>query len=210
VIIGGIALFLFQRFEENVAKQLTFAVYILGLLVETWFTDNVKKIKTGPKRAGRPAPSPPAPGQIWPSAPPSDRYDSGDVLMVLGVFIPSAIMADAFFFTNWLDLPPASAGPGELDLGAVAVVVKIVASLLALAIAFLGPVVVSVFLYIGLTSWMEERAADRRRASGAVDQQARGVGCLAFVAAAVICLLGYGHFFLSYAFYDALGALRTQ
>ena len=57
VIIGGVALYLFQRFEENIAKQLTFAVYIVVLFVETWFTDSAKELKPGPKRASRPAAS---------------------------------------------------------------------------------------------------------------------------------------------------------
>ncbi|MDG4780761.1 hypothetical protein O7614_14035 [Micromonospora sp. WMMD961] len=210
MVIGGVALFLFQYFEEKVAKQLTFALYILTLFVETWFTDNAKKIKAGRGSGGSPASPVSVPGQTWPSSLPSDRSTFGDFLSVLAIFIPSAIMADSFFFTDWLDLPATSPGPGELDLGAIAVVVKIVASVLALGIAFLGPVVVSVFSYIGLTSWMEERTADRRRAAGEPATQAVGAGCLALVPAAVVLLLGYGHFLLSYAFYEAIGALRTQ
>lgn len=209
VITGGVALFFFQHFEENVAKQLTFVFYILTLFVETWFTDNAKKIKAGRER-GTPASPTPVPGQTWPSSLPSDRYTFGDFVSVLAVFIPLAIMADSFFFTNWLTLPPTSAGPGEPSLGTIAVVVKIVASVIALGIAFLGPVVVSVFVYIGAMSWMEERVADKKRAAGELDTQAAGAGCFALVPAAVVGLLGYGHFLLSYVFYEAIGALRTE
>ncbi|MEV4708804.1 hypothetical protein [Actinoplanes sp. NPDC049316] len=210
VVVGGIALFLFQYFEGNVAKQLTFVFYIIVLFVETWFTDNAKKLKASPGRGSRSTFPAPAPAQLSTVSAPVERQAFGDFITIAAVFIPLAIMADSFFFTTWLDLPGTSAGPDQFDVGAVAVVVKIVASILALAIAFLGPIVVAVFLYVELTSWMQERSAARKRAAGKLDTEPGGSGCFAFLPAAAVCVLCFGHFFLSYAFYDALGALRVQ
>lgn len=192
------------------AKQLTFLFYILTLFVETWFTDNAKKIKAGREHEGQPASPPLPPAQAWRPSPSPERHALSDFVSVLVVFVPLSIMADSFFFTNWLDLPPTPAGPGELGPSAIAVPVKFLVSVLALGVAFLGPVAVSVFLYIGLTSWIEKRAGDKRRAAGNPDAPVQGTGCFALVAAVVVWLLGYGHWLLSYAFYDAIGALRTQ
>lgn len=211
VVIAGLALFLFQRFEANIAKQLTFACSIVVILVETWFTDNVKRLAGKGERGGRPASRSSAPGWDWQPSPslPPDRHGLGDAVSVLAAFIPLAVMADSFFFTTWLDLPPA-AGPGGPGPGFIPVVVKFVASLLALGIAFVGPVVIGVFGYLGLLSWLERRIADRKAAAGKLDEPVTGVGCLALLPAVLVGLLAYGHFFLGHAFYDALGVLRNQ
>jgi TRAP-type C4-dicarboxylate transport system permease small subunit len=74
---------------------------------------------------------------------------------------------------------------------------KIISGIFSIAIAALAPIVVGVFTYISFTEWRDSRKAGYPTAGVA--------GCFPAALVAIGC---YGHFFIAFQFYHAIGALR--
>lgn len=167
--------------------QASFIAYALGLFVDNWFTSQVSRPtprSRGSSNAGYPTPSS------------DDAYASAaDVLTILGTSLVLMVMADAFFFTTWLDLP---APPGVSGSTGIATVVKIISSFLALAVAFAAPLFVGVFVYVAVQDRLDSRS------------QTPSGGCLSFLPTALVSLACYGHFYAAFRFYEALGVLRPH
>jgi hypothetical protein len=114
-----------------------------------------------------------------------------DFLSLLVPVVVLMVMADSFFFTDWLDVPPTSGTTSSL-VGFL----KIVVSLAALAVALGGPVFLGVLAFVGFNDWIDDPTRPPRS------------GCLGVPAAAAVLVLGYAHFYLAYLVYESLGALR--
>ncbi|WTW97302.1 hypothetical protein OG216_29885 [Streptomycetaceae bacterium NBC_01309] len=200
IAFAVLALYLFWKFQNTSIGQGSFIVAAVGLFVDEWFMSQVRGGRTagtaahpGPAgRVQRPAGSA-GYADPWGSAP-SGRGPT-EVGTVATIFVTSlilAIMADSFFYTTWLELPEDAESSGG---GGLMTVIKIIASLLALAVAFLAPIFVGVFVYIEIADSLGSRAFG---------------GCAALLAAVVVVAVSYAHFGVAYLFYEELGVLRPH
>lgn len=177
ILLTGVVLYLYWRFKESATGLLAFVAYVGALFVEQWAMARFRE-----KR-----PVPPRPERV-------DRATqeaSGDYVSLLVVVLALAVMGDAFFFTDWLDIP----ADGSVGMR----LLKIVASLVALAVALLGPIVVGTMTYIELAEWISRRS----------DSSDFVVTFGPVVPVALVTVACYGHFYLGYLIYGAMGALRS-
>ena len=189
VLFALACFYVFWKFRNTTLGQSSFIVSVIGLFIDDWFLNHLRggvaHRTSGPQRhADAPQPHTSDGGR-----PPGGV---GDYPAVVVTSVLSAVMADSLFFTTWLDLPPATGSAGNSGL---AVVVKVVASVLAIAVVVLAPVVLAAFTYLTCA----ERLADR---SGS---PYRNGGCLALFPAALLGIAAYGHFYLAYDFTSSLG-----
>ncbi|WP_329415021.1 hypothetical protein OG802_28570 [Streptomyces sp. NBC_00704] len=193
VLFALACFYVFWKFRNTTLGQSSFIVSVIGLFIDDWFMnrlrDGVPRRTSVPQRHEDAAPQPHTgdggrpPGGV------------GDYLAVVVTAVLSAVMADSFFLTTWLDLPPAT---GSAGAGGPAVAVKVVASLLAMAVAVAAPVVLAAVTYLTCAEWLADRSGSPHRNGG----------CLALFPAALLGVAAYGHFYLAYEFYQFLGALR--
>ncbi|WP_329134587.1 hypothetical protein [Streptomyces sp. NBC_00670] len=193
LLFVGAVFFVYWKFENTTFAQGSFVVAVAGLLVEHWVTEQF--LRRTPRRRQA---VPPVPG----GRPEAGRGAGtpgvvGDTVTAVLVALALAVMADAFFFTTWLELPDASGASGSEGLAAA---IKGVASVLALVVAFLAPVVVGVFVYICCTELLDSRSTE----------QGTSGGCVSLLPAAAAVFVFYGHFYVAYRFYESIGALRPR
>ncbi|MEU0118640.1 hypothetical protein ABZ137_34390 [Streptomyces bobili] len=194
VLFALACFYIFWKFRNTTLGQSSFIVSVIGLFIDDWFLNHLRggvaHRASGPQRdADAPQPHTSDGGR-----PPGGV---GDYPVVVVTSVLSAVMADSFFFTTWLDLPPATGSAGTSGL---AVVVKVVASVLAIAVAVLAPVVLAAFTYLTCAEWLADRSGSPYRNGG----------CLALFPAALLGIAAYGHFYLAYDFYQLLGVLRPH
>ncbi|WP_459647562.1 hypothetical protein [Kitasatospora sp. Ki12] len=192
ILLAGIALFVLWKFQHTPIGLGSFPAYVIALLIEERAVAQFRLHQRAPSRRtaisdidGYWEPSPRTPEQL-----PASNFAT----LFIAVFT-MMVMADSFFMTNWLDLPEASNpshGNGFLTL------LKGITSLLCLATALIGPVVLGVFTYIDSASRQDSRS------------QLPAGGIAPFFSAALVTVLTYGHFYVAHQFYDALGALRPS
>jgi hypothetical protein len=179
--------------------QSWFIVSAVGVFVDDWFMKQVRGRMQRNRGTGGRRPATARPSGYGEGLADDDArlFGLGDFITVLVISVLLAVMADSFFFTPWLDLPPASGSSGASPL---AVAVKITASVLALAVAVLAPVVLAVFAYLTCSEWLASRSRNPQRTGG----------CVALFPASLVAVAGYGHFYVAYLIYQSLGVLRPH
>ncbi|MEV6523128.1 hypothetical protein AB0M43_14355 [Longispora sp. NPDC051575] len=188
------ALYLFFLFKNSMLAPASFLAYGLGVVIESWVT-NFATAQPPPTPASRSAAANPMAHQsaYQPAAAVRERDAGGALSMNISIVV-LMVMADSFFLTTWLTMTDEDSG--------FAALIKIVASLLCLALAFLGPIAIGVFSYIALDERFSARLAPN-------SQYAEGAGCLAGVSAAALTVVCYGHFLLAALLYSAFGATNS-
>ncbi|WP_143035794.1 hypothetical protein [Lentzea fradiae] len=193
VLLTGLVLYLYWKFKEGAPAQLAFIAYVGALFVEQWAMARFREkrpqaaetsVADGHGHRGVDRQSPGG----------AQRESSGGYLSAFVVLMAVLLMSDSFFFTDWL----VFGAPGSGEAGGV-VLAKVVASLVALVAAFAGPLVAGVVTYIDLAEWISRR---RQGSSSFLS----GFGPV--VPAAVVAIACYGHFYLAYLVYSAMGVLR--
>ena len=195
ILLTCAVLYLYWRFKEGAPAQLAFVAYVGALFVEQWAMARLRS--KGPP-AGTSGFDNRLPGR---SRSDQDVEDGAapaafaDYVSSLVVVLALLLMSDSFFFTDWLGFGSPDSG----ESGGLAFV-KIVASLIALVAAFGGPVVAGVITYGDLADWISRR---RPNASGFMADFGPAVP------AAVVTIAFYGHFYVGYLVYSAMGVLRS-
>ncbi|MEE1941686.1 hypothetical protein V1L54_20125 [Streptomyces sp. TRM 70361] len=194
VLFALAAFFVFWKFSNTTLGQGSFVVAVFGLVLEKWVVDRFFPEKAARGETGRAGRTP------WePSGGARQTGGSGSVVTVLVTCAVLTVMADAFFFTTWLDLPDADGASGADGREAA---VKMIASVLALGVAFAAPVVVGLAVYLECAERLDGRF--RPNAQGPTG------GCVSIVPAVVVAAVFYGHFYVAYVFYESIGALRPH
>jgi hypothetical protein len=192
ITFAFVAFYVCWKFRNTPIGQSSFVVATAGLFIDEWFMSQVRQRTPRRRKAG--------PGDAHHrelSAVGSKPSNDGDVVTVLVTTSVVAVMADSFFFTTWLDLPDVS---GSSGVGALAALVKVIASLLALTVALIAPMAVGLLVYVGCSDWIDSRSGS----------QSSPGGCIAILPAVIVWLACYGHFYVAYLFYDSIGALRSH
>ncbi|MFJ4821631.1 hypothetical protein [Streptomyces sp. NPDC088801] len=186
--------FIFWTFKNTTFGQSSFVVAVVALIVEQWVTSQLTQ-RSPSRQAARVG----AADSGEPSASTQKSGGVGEVLTILMAFLAVSVMADAFFFTTWLDLPKTA--DSASGMAAVAVAIKIIASVLAIGVAFISPAVVGFGAWGECAEWLDARS----------NAQGGGIGgCVSIVPGVIVGAACYGHFYVAYLFYESLGVLRPH
>ena len=186
---------MFWKVQNPNTSLIVFFVYFVGLFVDEFTTSAVRrqpKSKAGRWRSSPTGGSSSHKGYHFNGG---DQQPRGfaDFFSTLVAFIALCVMADAFFFTTWFQVPSTSSTSGVTLLP----IIKIIASLLCILVVFAGPLVPPLFFWQAMSEWLESKRHN--------PQPSIVPGFIAGFPTVLVVGLCYCHFFVGRAFYSAIG-----